>query len=197
MKKRNIIIGLIVIIIIIVVTVFLFNTFGGKISKSEALDIAYEHIGLKEKEIIYQKIEPDYKDNCYELEFNDGIYKYELEIDMKTGKVIEYEKESVSKLPSNNDSNSNNSDIVNSADNGNENNNDKQGNEEFTVDQAKEIVLKHAGLKINDVVFTEVKQEYEKGKLVYEIEFIYNGYEYDYEIDVTTKTIVKYEKERK
>lgn len=121
---------------------------------------------------------------------------------MKTGKVIEFEKESVSKVPSNNDSSSNNS---NNNDSGSKNNNGTKDNEnegnnvqddrDFTIEQAKEVALKHAGLEIKDVIFTEAKQEYENGKLVYEIEFIYNGYEYDYEIDVATKEIIKYEKE--
>ena len=43
---------------------------------------------------------------------------------------------------------------------------------------------------------TEFNRDYENGRLEYEGEIHYNGYEYDFEIDADTGTITKWEVEQ-
>ena len=43
---------------------------------------------------------------------------------------------------------------------------------------------------------TEFNRDYENGRLVYEGEIHYNGYEYDFEIDADTGTVTKWEVEQ-
>ena len=43
---------------------------------------------------------------------------------------------------------------------------------------------------------TEVNRDYENGRLEYEGEIHYNGYEYDFEIDADTGTVTKWEVEQ-
>ena len=43
------------------------------------------------------------------------------------------------------------------------------------------------------MLFRSVHQEYDDGFAVYEIEFEYNGYEYEYKIDAAAGTILEYE----
>lgn len=68
---------------------------------------------------------------------------------------------------------------------------------QITLEQAKETALKHAGLKADAVTFAKAEQDYENGKLVYEVEFVTNDggkvVEYDYEIDAATGSVVSYD----
>ena len=63
----------------------------------------------------------------------------------------------------------------------------------ITLDQAKEIALNHAGQTADAVFFEKAKQDYDDGVLVYELEFVAGGMEYDYEIDAQTGAIREYE----
>lgn len=57
------------------------------------------------------------------------------------------------------------------------------------MEQAKSIALAHAGLGA-DVLFTKERQDFENGRVVYEIEFYAGLAEYEYEIDAVTGTIL-------
>lgn len=63
--------------------------------------------------------------------------------------------------------------------------------------KAKEIAFDHAKVKESDVKQLEVEIEYEMGKMVYEIDFVANNLEYDYDIEALTGQVlhVKSEKE--
>ena len=62
----------------------------------------------------------------------------------------------------------------------------------ISVDKAKEIALKDAGLAVSQVQFEKAKLEREDGRLVYEIEFFIRGQkEYGYEIDAYTGRILE------
>lgn len=61
--------------------------------------------------------------------------------------------------------------------------------------KAKEIAFAYAGVPENAVTFYQMEMDVEKGVMVYEIEFHYNGFEYEYDIDAQTGEIVKNKKE--
>ncbi len=61
---------------------------------------------------------------------------------------------------------------------------------------ARAIALKHAGVSESGVGQVRTEMEYERGRMVYEIEFMANGVEYHYEIDAVTGEIVKAENEQ-
>lgn len=63
----------------------------------------------------------------------------------------------------------------------------------ITEAQAKEIALEHANLSEADVISIYVKQDYEDGRLVYEVEFYHSTAEYDYEIDAQSGQILSYD----
>ena len=66
-------------------------------------------------------------------------------------------------------------------------------NTKITADQAKEIAVKRAG--VPGARYTKVKLDYEHGRYEYEIEFLYNGYEYDVEVDANTGHILDFDVE--
>lgn len=61
--------------------------------------------------------------------------------------------------------------------------------------KAKSIALKHAALSASKVRGLKAKLDKEHGIMVYEVEFHYGHYEYDYEINAKTGAIIDYEKE--
>lgn len=92
-----------------------------------------------------------------------------------------------------------NSGVVNNSNNDSSINNgvndsvDSRTSNKITIEQAKEIALKHAGLTKDQVSFSETKNDIDNGAEKYDIEFYYNGKEYDYEISVIDGTIIKYD----
>ena len=68
-------------------------------------------------------------------------------------------------------------------------------NTKITADQAKEIAVKRAGVPASGARYTKVKLDYEHGRYEYEIEFLYNGYEYDVEVDANTGHILDFDVE--
>lgn len=65
----------------------------------------------------------------------------------------------------------------------------------ITKESAKKIAISHAGAKDEKVERFRSELDYEDGKQVYEIEFDYDGFEYDYEIDAVTGDILKFDKD--
>lgn len=66
----------------------------------------------------------------------------------------------------------------------------------LTQDEALAKALEHAGLKHNQVDFVKkVELDWEHGRKVYEIKFYQGGYEFDYDVDAETGSILKFEKD--
>lgn len=63
------------------------------------------------------------------------------------------------------------------------------------AEKAKEAALSHAVLQESAVTEMKIKLDYEDGIMIYEVEFKADGYEYEYEINAKTGTVVKFEKE--
>ncbi len=191
MKKKYFIIGgsVVFVLVLIVVAFFLLK---GNISKAEALDIAFDYLGKSQSDFTSTKVNKELDDNLYEVELNDGTYKYEIDINMTSGKVMDFEKEQIYKHQENNNDTTNKTQSSSS----NTTNKKTTSKEKYiSANEAKKIALKHAKAKESDVVFENVKRDLEDGKMVYEIDFIYNKKEYEYEIDAKKGNIIKYDVE--
>ena len=75
--------------------------------------------------------------------------------------------------------------------------NDVNANTEakYTIEQAKEIALKHAILTSDQVMFGKCVMDYEYGTQSYEIEFYKDYLEYSYEINANTGEILSFEQD--
>ena len=62
-------------------------------------------------------------------------------------------------------------------------------------DKAKEIALKDAGYTASQVTMVRLSNDWEDGRMVYDVEFYVNKTEYDYEIDAITGTILEKDKD--
>lgn len=66
----------------------------------------------------------------------------------------------------------------------------------LTQEEALAKALEHAQLRRDQVDFLKkVELDYEHGRKVYEIKFYQGGYEFEYDIDAETGTVLKFEKE--
>lgn len=66
---------------------------------------------------------------------------------------------------------------------------DQSGNEQISLDEAKNIALTDAGLSASDVIYTKEKLDYEDGAAVYEIAFYAGNTAYEYEVNAATSAI--------
>lgn len=138
-----------------------------------ALAVALNHAGLREALVNDTRIEIDEDDDGahYDISFCDGQYDYEYEIDYRTGKILEHEKEPCSNGPTGNTVGP------------------------MTGNEAIEYALRYAGLGMDDVTDLSCEREDDRDIWCYEVEFDAGGYEYHYLIDAVTGKLLQIEKE--
>ena len=159
----------------------------GYIGEEKAKTVALERAGITERELLFCKVELDTHNGTmvYDVEFTTDSYEFDCDVNAKTGEIVKFEKEYNGVAPA----------VPGQSNTAQPNTNQTAG--EITVEEAKTIALNHAGLTANSVTFVKAKQDYDDGRLVYEIEFVTtsgNGYlEYDYEIDAATGNILSYD----
>ena len=64
------------------------------------------------------------------------------------------------------------------------------------ADQARDAALSHAGVSLGQVTGLQIRQDWDDGRLEYEIEFRACGMEYEYTIDGGTGQILEYDQEQ-
>ena len=145
------------------------------IQLDEAKKIALDNAGLTEAGVDFIECKLEYNNGIYEydLEFSCNKTKYSVDIDAATGKILSWETETYNSANSVNAPGKQNGDI---------------GREE-----AKRIALEKAGLAENAVTRLKIKKDTEDGNLVYEVEF-YNGRtEYSADILAADGTIISWD----
>lgn len=142
------------------------------ILENTAKQTAFRHAGVTETNVTAckTKLEWEHGRAVYEIDFHAGANEYEYEIDALTGDVLKTESETNPNLPS-----------------------QQNPAASVTEDAAKQTALSHAGLSAGNVTFTKCKLDSDDGMLIYEIEFIASGTEYEYEINAQTGAIIKSE----
>ena len=159
----------------------------GYIGEAKAKTVALERAGVTESELLLYKIGLDTHNGTmvYDVEFTTDSYEFDCDVNAATGEIVKFEKEYNGVAPA----------VSAQPDTAQPTTNQTAG--EITVEEAKTSAREHAGLTADAVTFVKAKQDYDDGRLVYEIEFVTtsgNGYlEYDYEIDAATGSILSYD----
>lgn len=192
MKKYGKIIIIVVGIIAVIALLVLIYFKIAFISKNEVKDIVADNMKVNSGNLYFESIDFKIDKIIYEVEVYYKNRNYEYKIDAKEGKIIYTDFRVVN---TNNNQNNSNNNSNNSNANGSNSNNNNILTTNITVDEAKNIALTHANLTEDNVQFLRTKQEYDDGILVYEIDFNYNTYEYDYKINANTGEIVSYDKD--
>lgn len=145
------------------------------ITAEEAKGKALEHAGLSSDAVTFVKSKLDYEDGyqIYDVEFYSNDYKeYDYEIDAYTGEVLGFDYEAEGYTP------------PASTDDGSM----------ITEEKAKELALaKVLGATASDI--REFEIDYDDGHTKYEGTIIYNGIEYEFEIDAYSGDFQSWEEE--
>ena len=168
-----------------------------KVSLDSAIDIALEDAGVNREDAVLvdqPSLDKDNKKPHYDIEFKHNNVEYDYEIAVDNGSVIKAEKEKEKDKVQSNEKISEpvkakeeNKEAVRPSSPAAEN----PDKEYISIENAKEIALNNAGVKKDDVVFK--KAYYDSDDLVahFDIKFVANGYEYEYEIKASNGAILE------
>lgn len=148
------------------------------IGEAAAKAKAYAHAGVSASQVsnVYVKRDYDHGYIKYEIDFWVGSTKYDYDVAASNGSIVGWDVEyhnNTQQQPVQRPTQSN--DIGQVA--------------------AQNAALSHAGLSASQVYGLKVEMDYEHGRIEYEVEFYYNGWEYDYTIDGTSGRILEYDRD--
>lgn len=185
----------------------------------KAISIAMTDAGVQEENTIVTKAKMDFEKSAfvYDIEFvENDIVEYDYTIKAADGTILEKTHEIDD---DSNQANKQDSNAVTEPTSGNkeqvtqpndaaqkeqptkepaiqQNVTEKQKDETnaISLEKAKEIALKNAGVAKKDAVFVSAHKDYDDGIVCYDIEFRTSSYEYEYEIGLNGD-ILSYDKE--
>ena len=146
---------------------------GAAITEAEAKQIALDHAGVSESETERMRVKLGRDDGVqeYEVNFYVGNREYDYDINAATGEIRSYDSEI-------------DEDYVSST---------EAAGAAVSEDEARAtVVARVSGASASDV---RLYLERDDGRLVYEGELIYNGTEYEFQIDATTGDVLDWESE--
>lgn len=73
---------------------------------------------------------------------------------------------------------------------------DKDLSDYIGVERAKTIAFEHAKVDASKVYKLDIDMDRDDGRVIYEVDFKHDGWEYEYEIDAKTGEIVHWDKDR-
>lgn len=174
-------IAIIAVVVVILLAVFCrFSGLIGGISEAEAKQIAYQQVpgsASLDNAIVIKEFD-DFR-MVYEIQFLHENALYEFQIAARNGKILEQDIEG---SPAHMQNTSDQTPTENTQQT------EQAVQTDIGLEKAKEIALSQvSGAAAADI--TEAKNDYEHGKLIYEIEIRYDGQEYDFDIDAATGDI--------
>lgn len=190
-KKAKIILGVSIVVGLVLITIIgLFVYYKTAfLSKEQVISIILNDIDVAEASVYFEDIDLELEEGIYDVEIYYANNKYEYKINAKTGTII-YTSYKVST------SVTTDSTTTSGTESTEETTTTDTTSSVISEDEALTIALNHAELESSDVTRVTIKQDMEHGTSVYEVEFYYNGYEYDYEIVMSTGEIISHSKER-
>ena len=146
---------------------------GAAITEADAKQIALDHAGVSESETERMRVKLGRDDGVqeYEVNFYVGNREYDYDINAATGEIRSHDSEI-------------DDDYVSST---------EAAGAAISEDEARAtVVARVSGASASDV---RLYLERDDGRLVYEVELIYNGTEYEFQIDAATGDVLDWESE--
>lgn len=155
-----------------------------RIAAEEAETIALNHAGVSADKVTRIHTEFDYDDGRpeYDIEFYADGWEYDYEIHAETGEILRSEAEPPESRPVTTEPAATEASATMPA--------------RISENEARDIALAHAGLSADQVSRLRVTFDYDDGRPEYEVDFAYDGFEYDYEIHAETGKILSWDKDR-
>ena len=173
-KETKIALAIVLVIVLILFAVFLYFKMTYLSHGEVKAEIAKE-MNVKEEDLYFEKIELDLDSGLYEVDVYYDNQDYEFKLDGKKGDVVQTDyipaTDSPTPAPS------------------------VEGLGELTSEEAKQVALSDAQVTEDEVINLRVETDYDDHVLVYEIDFTYDTYEYDYKIDANTGDVVSYDRD--
>lgn len=163
-----------------------------------AKSAAFAHAGLDASQVTMGEVDFDYEDGrmVYELEFYANGAEYEYDIDASTGAVAKSSQEGGRpQTGSGAGSGGASGNVSSGAGSGTAQSGAGGTSADIGREAALAAALNHAGVSQDQVYGLEVKQEYDDGRLEYEIEFKTGSWEYEYTISAADGAILDYERD--
>ena len=176
------------------------------LNEEEAVNFAYLDAGVSSDDVISYTAERDKAlgEYVYRIKFSSKDATYSYVVDANHGDIISGIKEKTGNgnIAQNNTSDNNNNPSLSIHEENPENTEKKPDKTEsntntssdtkryISVDKAKTIALKQAGLTPAMVTFGKAVLKKDDGKIIYEIEFFTSSHEYEYEIDAYSGAIL-------
>ncbi len=157
------------------------------LSEDEIKDIVIDDINQNENDIYFESVDFEFDEKAYDVSVYYNNVEYEYKIDGENGRIIYTDYVNNSNNSSNTQNNENNTT--------NDNTSNNTSTTEITLDEAKQIAFKQAGVSENDINLRKANEEVDDGISVYEIEFTDSTYEYDFTINKNTGEVISYDKD--
>lgn len=172
-----------------------------EVSEQQAKEIAFEHAGVGEGDVSALEVHRDLENGreVYSVEFHANGKEYEYDVRISDGEIVQSSQESIGRQESQTQPVAQTAQQATepvaqpteASGSGTAAPSKEQG--AVTSDEARTIALQHAGVTESDLRFIQVKEDYENGVPVYEVEFYAGNQEYDYDIVKATGEILKYD----
>ena len=135
----------------------------------------------------------------YEVRFDVEGTEYDYEISGRDGQILSADTERISTVDTTDRAGT--TDTAGTADTAGTTDKEKSGNSQnnaqalgISIEEAEKIALERVpGASENDI---RIQSDYDDGKYKYEGDFIYDGKEYEFDIDASTGTILEWSEER-
>ena len=167
------------------------------ITLEKAQEIALTFFGVWAQDATFIETEYDIDDGTpfYELEFIANGWKFECDVNAVNGRVCESEKEKIrDEKPATPDERPDRPEKPATPDERPDRPQRPSTHDEFiTLKEAMNIALSHAGVSTEDAKFEDRDFDVEDGTPYYELEFVANGYRYEYDIHAVTGAILNFE----
>ena len=142
------------------------------ISKADVKSNISNYINANSDDIFYENIDLDIDSGLYEVDIYYQNQEYEFKIDAKNAEnTTNQENTTTQSTPS------------------------PSSSTEVTEQEAKNIAFTDANVKESDVQRLRVEKEEDDQRIVYEIDFQYGKYEYDYKIQASDGQILEYDRD--
>lgn len=168
---------------------------GKDIGRDAALEAAFNDAGVSESDTTRLKVSEDRDDGrkVYEIQFDVDNTKYDYEIQASDGSILSSETENRVQVQSNSQ---NGSDDAVGQNGQNAQNNQGQTNTQTAV--TREQAIETALSRVSGATEQDIRIELDRddGVYKYEGDIIYNGMEYEFEIDANSGTILEWSEER-
>ena len=173
---------------------------GGSISLEQAKEKALEHAGLEADQVTFlkEKSEQDDRRLEHKVEFyTAGFQKYEYKADAMTGEILEWDYDADSRHARQDAAiRKGQTAVAGTQTSGAAGQTTASKDGSVSLEDAKAIALKQAGLRDSQVTWGRVHKEYDDGRQIYKGEFYHDVMEYEFEVDVRTGEIVDWDVER-